>query len=133
MTEPQLLVWVTIVCTMDLLVVTLTETQWYSIIVASHNYLNGGSGYVAKYPWHSQMFKVNILLHHLMLDVCGLVIPHVDYDVVDSESMTYHVAAIDAVLILLPVHRHHSFVLTGIREQFHQDALSGDSPRRDSQ
>ena len=44
MTEPQLLVWVTIVCTMDLLVVTLTETQWYSIIVASHNCLHVGRG-----------------------------------------------------------------------------------------
>ena len=44
MTEPQLLVWVTIVRTMDLLVVTLTVTQWYSIIVASHNCLHVGRG-----------------------------------------------------------------------------------------
>ena len=61
-------VWVTTVCTMDLVVVTLTETQWYSIIVASLIYLNGGRGYVAENPWHSQMFNFSILMHHLMLD-----------------------------------------------------------------
>ena len=78
------------------------------------------------------MFKVNKCLHHLRLEVSGLEITHVAYDVADSESMPYHVAAIDVVLVRLPVLRHHSSVLTWIREQFNHDALGGVSPRKDS-
>mgnify|MGYP006864175601 FL=1 len=42
MNDSELSVWVTIVCTMDLVVVTLNGTHWYSIIVASLDYLYVG-------------------------------------------------------------------------------------------
>ena len=69
MNDSELLVWVTIVCTMDLVVVTLNGTPWYSIIVASLDYLYVGRRYFAENSWHSQMFNFNMHLHHLMLDV----------------------------------------------------------------
>ena len=69
MNDSELPVWVMTVCTMDLVVVTLNGTQWYSIIVASLDYLYVGRRYFAEIPWHSQMFNFNILMHHLMLDV----------------------------------------------------------------